>query len=507
MKTLLKTEKLGKIYGTNVVLHDIDVEINQGEIIGLIGENGAGKSTLMKIIAGVEKSSMGRMTLRGETYSASTILEANRNGIGMVFQEQSLVSNLSVSQNIFLGREKKFRKYGIVNWGKMNVVAKEALENAGVSNVEPNKKVETLPFALREMVEIAKVLNIVDENSKRGSIILLDEATTVLSEEEIQILFGQMRRMAKLGNAVVFISHRLDEIMEICDKIYVFKDGGQTAVIKKEDANLDLLYSKMVGDNNSSEYYVTSRQTVAEEEILLSVKDVSRFGEFNNVSFDVKKGEVLSICGVEGSGKESLCSVLCGDLGHTSGTIDVSGKKVNLSSPYAALKKGILVVPKDRRDEGIVGLLSIKENIVISSLDRLSVGGIYISVKKCNQISENWINKLKIKCTGIEERINKLSGGNAQKVVFARAIESEVPIVILNHPTRGVDVGAKVEIYSLIRDITEKGCAVIVLGDTLDESIGLASRIIVMKDGLVTGGFDCQADKKPTQIDVIKMMM
>ncbi len=507
METILKVEKIGKSYLGNSVLRDIDIELNKGEIVGLIGENGAGKSTLMKLIAGVEKPSAGTMWLRGEKFTASSIIDANVHGVGMVFQEQSLVANLTVAQNIYLGREHLFKQFGLVNWGKMNRAAANALLNAGVDNVDASAKVESLPFALREMVEIAKVLNVVERPQNDGAIILLDEATTVLSDEEIKNLFVQMRKMAEKGNALVFISHRLDEIMEICDRIYVFKDGNKTASLKREEATINLLYEKMVGSNSVGEYYVTSKQTVPSDEVVLEVKNISRFGEFNSVNFKLHRGEVLSICGVEGSGKESLCGVLCGDLALTDGEIKVLGKPVTFGSPYAALKTGILSVPKDRRDEGIIGMLDITDNVIVSSLEKLAAGGVFLPVKKSQEIAQEWVNKLAVKCRGIKERIGKLSGGNAQKVVFARAIQSGAPIIILNHPTRGVDVGAKAEIYALVRDLTNNGCSVVLLGDTLDEAIGLASRIIVMEDGLVTGEFDCPADNKPDQIDIIRLMM
>lgn len=507
MKTLFKAENLGKQYGSNVVLHDINIEIKSGEIIGLIGENGAGKSTLMKLIAGVEKPSFGKMWVRGEEYHPNSIIHANEHGVGMVFQEQSLVANLTVAQNIYLGREYEYRRFGIINWNAMNKDAKEALVESGITNIDPQKKVETLDFATRQMVEIGKVLNIVKDATDGESIILLDEATTVLSQEEIDLLFKQVHRMAEAGNAVIFISHRLDEVMSIADKIFVFKDGAQTASMDRKGATEELLYEKMVGKGTSGEYYISERQTIPEDEVLLEVNDLSRFGEFNNVSFKLHKGEVLGLCGVEGSGKESLCSVLCGDLGKTDGEMLFSNKSKKFSSPNKALKEGIISVPKDRRDEGIIGMLSVTDNIAASSYDNLAVANFILNPKKLVNIAQGWVDKLRIKCTGIDDRLNQLSGGNAQKVVFARAIESEAPIIILNHPTRGVDVGAKKEIYSLVRDITEKGNSVILLGDTLDEVLGLSSRILIMKDGLLTGEFDCPVGKKPAQIDVIQMMM
>lgn len=508
MAVLCKTEKLGKKYGNNVVLNDINIEINSGEIIGLIGENGAGKSTLMKIIAGIEKPSMGKIWVKGKEYAPVSVIDANRHGVGMVFQEQSLVGNLTVAQNIYLGREYEFKKFGVVDWGKMNDAAKKALEDAGVPNIRPQQKVSTLDFAERQMVEISKVMNLVTDSDGEGSVILLDEATTVLSQAEISLLFNLVHKMADAGNAVIFISHRLDEILQISDRIIVFKDGEQKITFNKEDATEELLYANMVGTITSGEYYVTEMQAVPTDEIVLKVEDLSRFGEFNHVSFDLHKGEVLGLCGVEGSGKESLCSVLSGDLEQTTGKIIFpNAKKNSLANPYDALKKGILSIPKDRRDEGIIGMLTISENVSASSLDKLSEMKFIINPGKIKERALYWVDRLKVKCQCINDRMNQLSGGNAQKVVFARAMESAVPIMILNHPTRGVDVGAKKEIYRLVRELTQKGNSIILIGDTLEEVIGLSSRLFVMKDGLKTGEFTCAADNKPSQIDVVQMMM
>ena len=503
---LFKTNNIGKIYGVNTVLQGINVEFYRGEVIGLIGENGAGKSTLMKIIAGVETPSMGTMEMNGKPYSASSMIDANKQGVGMVFQEQSLISNLTAAQNIYLGREKDFSSAGMVNWKKMNASARKALDKLGLTNINPGAMVRDISFANREMVEITKVLDIVSETANDHALILLDEPTTVLSDDEMKILFEQVRIMKERGNAVVFISHRLQEVLDITDRIYVFKDGIQTAEVETKDADEYKLYEKMVGRTTDGEYYVSGRQTVPSDDVLLEVKDLGMFGSFKNVSFKLHKGEVLGLLGVEGSGKEDVCAVISGDEGKTAGQILMGGKEVNFSAPSDARKHGIISVPRDRRDEGIIGLLSISENISVSNYGKNAKGGL-ISSKKQTKNALQWIKDLSIKCSGPEQRISNLSGGNAQKVIFARVLDSECPILILDHPTRGVDVGAKGEIYGLIRDITEKGCAVLVLGDTIGECLGLSSRIIVMKDGLVTGEFDCPADNKPDQVDIVKLML
>ena len=335
---LFEAKGVGKTYGANTVLRDIDMQVYSGEVIGLIGENGAGKSTLMKLISGVEKPSMGEMFRMGKPYSASSILDANHQGIGMVFQEQSLVGNLTIAQNIYLGREKGYSKCGFVNWNKMNQDAKKALGRIDM-DLDPSRKVRDIDFAARQMVEIAKVLDVVTEAANGHAIILLDEPTTVLSDEEIKKLFVQVRNMKEQGNAVIFISHRLDEVLEITDRIYVFKDGEETAVMPTKGADVNLLYEKMVGRTTTGEFYVEHKQTVPTDEVILEVNDLSLFGAFNHVSFELKKGEVLGFCGVEGSGKEDICAVLVGDAAPTAGTIKGKGPGMHLPQSLRGQEK------------------------------------------------------------------------------------------------------------------------------------------------------------------------
>lgn len=254
MEALFKTVNIGKSYSGNSVLRNINMEIHSGEVVGLIGENGAGKSTLLKIISGAEKPSTGTMEMNKKNYLCSSIIESNKHGVGMVFQEQSLIGNLTIAQNIYLGRENKYSKLGIVNWAKMNRDAKKALERIDMGNLDPSKKVRDIDFATRQMVEIAKVLDIVSQNNEK-SLILLDEPTTVLSNNEIDKLFKQIQNMKEMGNGIIFISHRLDEVLKITDRIYVFKDGDNTAVLDTKDADEYILYEKMVGKSTTGEFF------------------------------------------------------------------------------------------------------------------------------------------------------------------------------------------------------------------------------------------------------------
>lgn len=506
-KLLFSAKNITKsFYGTQA-LKGVDLDIHEGEVVGLIGENGAGKSTLLKIIIGVQPQTSGEMTMHGKPFAPADPMEANKEGIGMVFQEQSLIVNLSVGQNIFFGHEKDFMKAGFVNWKKMYEESKKVLEEVNCGYINPRKKVIDLNFATRQMVEIAKVVNMTKSgHDDQKCLILLDEPTSVLNEAEVKNLFAEIRKLTAKGHAVVFVSHRLDEVLEISDRVYVYKDGENAGNMDIKDATEEKLYAAMVGRETTTEYYHLADQRQAEEEVVLEAKDLGLSGVFKHCNLKLHKGEILGICGVVGSGKEEICSVVCGDEKATSGELYVKGKKVEYSSPAQALKDGILMIPKERHAEGIVRNLSVADNMALSNATLLAERGI-VSKKKINDQADEWIKKLRIKTAGREAELISLSGGNQQKVVFARALASQADIIILNHPTRGVDVGAKEEIYALTREVVAQGKSVILLGDTLDECIGLSNRVIVMKDGLITGEFQADAGEKPSQVSIVTLMM
>lgn len=380
------------------------------------------------------------------------------------------------------------------------------LKSLHLEHIKPRKKVFELDFADRQMVEIAKVINNSRMHPDEKSLILLDEPTSVLNDAECQRLFEEMQKLKAAGNGVVFISHRLDEVLEVSDRIYVFKNGENVIDMVNENVDQAQLYEAMVGKESENEYYHTAEQTDYTDEVVLSVENLGCFGKFKNVSFDLHKGEILAICGVVGSGKEEVCGCITGDLKATSGTMKVGGEKVKFKKPTDALKKSILSVPKWRNDEGILGTRSIGENISLSNMDNIKKG-MFLSKKKQTDLAEEWIKTLRIKCNGPAEEVQQLSGGNVQKVVFARVLSSGADVVILNHPTRGVDIGAKEEIYDLIRKITNQGRSVLLLGDTIEECIGLASNIIVMKDGRIEKWLEAPKDAKPTQTDIVKYMV
>jgi ribose transport system ATP-binding protein len=372
--------------------------------------------------------------------------------------------------------------------------------------MNPRKKVSDLNFATRQMIEVAKVINVTKSTNDQKCLILLDEPTSVLSEEETQNLFKQMRKIADMGHGVVFISHRLDEVLEITDRVYVYKDGVSVGTLDTKEADEAKLYEMMVGRSTSTEYFQLDKQIKPQEEVLLEVVNLGLMGVFKDVNFKLHQGEIIGICGVIGSGKEDICEVICGDEKPSTGEIILKGTPLRFSNPAEGLEKGILMVPKERLVEGIVRIETVENNIALSNLKAL-VKGLLVPIKNIRSQANKWIEQMRIKTSGPRELLIQLSGGNQQKVVFSRALASACDILILNHPTRGVDVGAKEEIYTTIRNMVSQGKAVILLGDTLDECIGMSNRVLVMKDGLVTGEFNAPPDKKPSQVDVVSIMM
>lgn len=505
-QSLFQASDIVKSFAGTQALKGVGLEVRPGEIVGLVGENGAGKSTLLKIIIGAQPQTSGTMTLNGIPYEPKTPMDANRAGIGMVFQEQSLIVNLNVAQNIFFGHEKLFKSHGVISWSKMNKAASEVLAAVDITDINPTAKVSNLNFATRQMVEIAKVMDVTKRSGAEHCLILLDEPTSVLNEAEVENLFKQMKKITAQGHSIIFVSHHLDEILHITDRIYVYKDGVSVGDLDTKDADEAKLYEMMVGKDTTTEYYHLDRQTIPSDEVLLEVKDLGRHGIFKHVDFQLHRGEILGLCGVVGSGVEEVCEVICGDESPSFGEIFIRGEKMKFSSPRQAMDQGVLMIPKERLFEGIVSNLSVEENIALSNAHVLSKGP-FVSAGAVRRQAEEWIEKLRIKTSGPKELLLQLSGGNQQKVVFSRALASGAEILILNHPTRGVDVGAKEEIYAFIRGMTEEGKAVILLGDTLDEYLGLCSRVLVMRDGLVRGEFDAPASEKPSQVDVVSLMM
>ena len=499
----LEVRNVSKAFPGVQALDHVSFEVRENEIVGLVGENGAGKSTLLKILIGVYQPDEGEVLVGGQSVRPRSVKEASDCGLAMVFQEQSLLSNLTVRENIFLGNEEPFMRYGVINWKKMDQAAKKQLEKVEI-DLSPSTYTDTLNFATRQMVELARVMTL-EDRTKRHPIIILDEPTTVLESGEVELLFRRLRNLKERAS-IIFVSHHLDEILEITDRVYVFKDGQNVAERVTSETNVSDLHRLMVGRELKGEYYREGKQATPAEDVVLSIRNLTKKGSYYDVNLDLHRGEIVGLAGVLGSGREDVCRTIAGIVTPDAGQVLMDGKRLPFGSPAGAIKAGIGYVPQDRGSEGLVIYLSIGPNITLPDLAKVVRGG-FLSQGAEKKLAVEWIDKLAIKTPGPNALCMNLSGGNQQKVVLAKWLASKVKVFVLDHPTRGVDVGAKEDVYELVRALTQEGIAVLLMSDTLDETIGLSNVILTMKDGRVTQRIEAPAGKKPLPIDLIEHMM
>ncbi|MDE1949071.1 MAG: sugar ABC transporter ATP-binding protein [Burkholderiales bacterium] len=499
---MLEFRKVEKTFTGVRALKGIDFRVERGEIVGLVGENGAGKSTLMKVLYGAYQHDGGEVLINDRPTRFANPREAMKQGIGMVFQEQSLIPNLSVMENIFLGFEQPFVRLGVIRWKRMAEAARRQLAKVHL-DVDPYEITGKLSFAQRQMVELAKVLTL-EERIEGHLVILLDEPTSVLAKEEVALLFKLVRELRQRAS-FIFVSHRLDEVLEISDRVYVLKDGEVVDVVKGPEARIESIQHKMVGREISKQYYREEKQLPPQDEVLLEARGLTRHGHYEDISLKLRRGEVLALVGVEGSGGESVMRTLFGLEQPESGSLQVKGRPLAHFSAADAVARGIGYIPRERKIEGIVAGMSVAENITLSQLGRFSRGGVLrIGAEKV--LAQQWIDRLEIKAPGVDANAGKLSGGNQQKLVISKWRSGGSDIILLDHPTRGVDVGAKENIYEVIREMCADGCGVLLMADTLEEAIGLAHTIAVLKDGRIQQWFDCRPGAKPSLYDLVHHM-
>ena len=499
----LALEGVNKSFPGVHALKDVSIEVRRGEIVGLIGENGAGKSTLMKILSGVYQPDSAEILIAGKPVRLKDSSDANRKGIGMVFQEQSLLTNLTVGENIYLGNEKEFTRAGIVNWTRLYAAASRQLAKVGL-DVDPRMRADALDFAARQMVEIAKALTL-EEASGGHLVVLLDEPTSVLEKAEIDVLFARVRALRDRAS-FIFVSHRLDEVLELSDRIYVMKDGAVVADLPVAEADVPKLHHWMVGRSLQAEYYREPLQKPYAPEVLVEARGLSLGQAYRDIDFTLHAGEILGIAGVIGSGREEMTRTLAGFAPHDGGTLTIGGHAVRFTTPAEAVDAGIGYIPRERRVEGLVLFLPVAANMTLPDLGSLTRYGL-IDAGKERTLAEAWVERLRIRTPSIQTLCLNLSGGNQQKVVLAKWLAAKARILILDHPTRGLDVGAKEEVYELVRAVTTEGVGVILTSDTLEETIGLSHTVLVMRDGAITHRTDASAGAKPRQVDLIGHMV
>ena len=450
-------------------LDNVGFCVAEAEIRALVGENGAGKSTLMKILNGNYKKDCGQILIDGQEVDITNPQVADAHGITIIFQELNLVDELSIAENIFAGRLAKRGK--LVNWKELNVKAKALLDRVSF-DVDPRKLVGDLTVAEKQMVEIAKAL------SRNSRIILMDEPSATLTKKELDALFEIIRDLKKSGIAVIYISHRMEEIFEICETVTVMRDGQIIGTRNVADVSSDELVEMMVGREVNSAY---PKRNVEIGEEILRVENLCRKDRKQNVNFTLHKGEVLGIAGLVGAGRTEIMRAVFGVDYISSMDVYVNGKKVKLTNPAAAKKHGIAFLTEDRKVEGLTLDFTVKSNIVAANLKSIRKG-LFNNAKQENAIADVYIDKTRIKTPHRNQKVGNLSGGNQQKVVVSKWLNTDPDILIMDEPTRGIDVGAKREIYEIINDLVAQGKAIILISSELPEVLGMSDRVLVMKD-------------------------
>jgi ribose transport system ATP-binding protein len=504
---LLELRGVTKRFGQNAALDDVSLTVRPHEVVGLIGENGAGKSTLLKLLAGTHRPDEGQILFSGTPVTVGSPAAAAALGVGVVHQEQNLLSNLTVAENLMLGHGKKAGWGAVVRRARMERAA-EVLLDTVKSAVSPRAMTGDLDFAQRQMVEIARALS--NQRPGRPPLVILDEPTSVLEDEDVAILRDRVRALREIGS-VIFVSHRLDEVLDFSDRVYVLRDGklvGESDADAVQEADL---YRLMVGRESAEGHYREDLRAPAraEEQAVLSVEGLTRRGRYQDVSFRVCPGEVVGLVGVVGSGREHLARALFGAEHWDDGKVLLDGRPVRWSSPTAAVHMGVAYVPAERRAEGMIAGATVAENLGLVHPRSLTPGRITRPGARA-KAAMPWIERLGVRPPDPHADMGRLSGGNQQKIAVGRwLLDEDLRLLILDHPTRGVDMGAKEELYGQFRELCARGVAILLLADNLDEAIGLSDTVVVMADGEVTGtfgGLDPSAER-PTPLQLLQKMM
>lgn len=476
---LFEAQGISKTYPGVKALSDVDFTLNEGEVHALIGENGAGKSTLTRVIAGIVKPQSGTMKLAGNEYNPHSTSDARRLGVRMVMQELNILDTLTVAENIFLDSMVSFR--GFINYSELYQRTRDALKMVGLEEIEPSTLAGKLSIGQKQMVEIAAGL------CKKCRVFILDEPTSSLTDKEIEVLFEQIKYLKNLGVGIIYISHRMNEIKRLADRITVLRDGRKINTDLAESMSVPDMVEQMVGRKFSEQTFELPQPS---DEVLMKVKDLCRLTKVKNVSFDLHKGEILGIAGLIGSGRTETVRCLFGADKFKNGGIILNNQDISekLNSPSAAISQSIAMISEDRKSQGLLLTLSVKQNISIANYDSLSRYG-FIESQNENKCVQKYIDLLKIKCSSREQETIYLSGGNQQKVILGRWLHRDCDILIFDEPTRGIDIAARYDIYKLMIELAAKGRGLIVVSSDLQELMIICHRIAVMSNGKLVQTF------------------
>ena len=480
-KPFLSAHKICKSFGPTRALVDVDVTVRRGEIRGLIGENGSGKSTFSSIVAGAQRADSGSFELEGQPYDPKHMVDAQNHGISMIVQEMGTIGTISVASNIFIGRLEEYTKAGVVDFKTLNRKANEILADIGASDIKAETLTMRLNFEDRKIVEIARAMVC------NPQLLIVDETTTALAHKGRTILYRLIRRMHDENKAVLFISHDLDELIEVCNTITVLRDGHIIDTLDKDRMSVPLMRNLMVGRELTGSYFREDYDGSFGSEVVLKAEHLT-YGLLEDFSMELHKGEILGIGGLSACGMHELGKLLFGALRPLTGKVTKNG--VLIDGTVTAVKNKIAYVSKERDKEGIILNASIRENIIVPSFDELSGKFGFISTKDENALAQRKSDEMRIKCRNVGQRVSELSGGNKQKVVFAKWLAKDCDVFILDCPTRGIDVGVKASMYQLIYRLKKEGKAIIMISEELPELIGMSDRMMLMKDGKISSFVD-----------------
>ena len=479
MSALLTMKNIKKSFSGVAALKNAELELNKSEVVALMGENGAGKSTLMKILTGIYSKDEGTVTFEGKEVEYKSVSESEEAGIAIVHQELNMMNDLTVAQNLFIGKE---RKKGIfIDDAKMAEDAKELFKKLNV-DINPNVKIGNLTVGKQQMVEIAKAI------STNAKVIVFDEPTAALTDSEIEELFKVINDLRDKGTGIIYISHRMDEINVISDKVIVMRDGEYVGTLVTKECTKDDIIKMMVGRTVFMEPK-TKSDVAADAEVVLRCENLNRGKHVRDVSFDLRKGEILGFSGLMGAGRTEVARLIFGADPMDSGKIYIHGKEVSIKSTKDAVNAGIGYLSEDRKRYGLLVDKSVEENTCLSSLEKFTKG-LFIDGSKSKTVSEKYVQELRTKTPSVTQIIKKLSGGNQQKVVIAKWLVKDSEILIFDEPTRGIDVGAKSEIYDLMERLVKEGKSIIMISSELPEVLRMSDRVVVMCEGRITGCLD-----------------
>ena len=485
----LHTKNIGKTFSGVNVLRKVDFNVEPGEVHALVGENGAGKSTFAKILSGVYTPTEGEIFLDEKKIQIASPISAQKNGISLIHQEPQSFSHLSVAENIFMGHMDG-SNFSRVKWNDINKSSEKILLSIGLK-INPKNIMEGLSIADQQMIEIAGAL------SKNSKILIMDEPTSPLTPNEVGKLFDIVNQLKNQGMAIIFISHRLEEIRAIADRVTIFRDGDLIATKKINEITNEEIIKFMIG-RNIEEIDVIENEYLKKNEIILSVNNISQPGNFKNISFDLKKGEILGFAGLVGAGRTEVAKTIFGAESYTEGEIIYEGNVILNKSPNEAIQKGFAYVPEDRKQMGIFGSVAVEDNITSAIPNDISNSFGLINTKIVSAKSSEYIDKFDIVLTSGRQLIQELSGGNQQKCIISKWLLSKPGILILDEPTRGVDVGVKSEMYEIINQLANMGTAIILISSELPEILSLSHRIVVMREGQITKILDSKEASQET---------